>query len=109
MNDDVATDRLSISRQASSAASAISGIHISPARPRDSPAPATMTTGTSSWTTATPRLPPAALTPSAKPLSFSGKKNEMLVMLLAKLPPPTPAVAATRAISQNGVSGRPTK
>ena len=30
-------------------------------------------------------------------------------MLLAKLPPPTPAVAATSAISQNGVSGRLTK
>ena len=26
-------------------------------------------------------------------------------MLLAKLPPPTPAVAATSAITQNGVSG----
>src|SRR5690242_17088222 len=33
----------------------------------------------------------------------------MLVMLLAKLPPPTPAVAATSAISQNGVSGRAMK
>ncbi len=30
-------------------------------------------------------------------------------MLLAKLPPPNPAVAATSAISQNGVSGRVTK
>jgi hypothetical protein len=29
----------------------------------------------------------------------------MFVILLAKFPPPTPAVAATMAISQNGVSG----
>ena len=30
-------------------------------------------------------------------------------MLEAKLPPPSPAVAATTSISQNGVSGRVTK
>ena len=53
-------------------------------------------------------LPPAALRPSAKPFSRSGKKNEMLAMLDAKLPPPRPAVAAATAISQNGVYGRPT-
>src|SRR4051795_13025312 len=107
--DEVAADRLSISRQASTAASRISGSHITPARPSVRPAPATITIGTKSWTTATPRLPPAAFSPRANPLSRSGKKKEMFVMLLAKLPPPAPAVAATRAIVQNGVSGRLTK
>ena len=71
-NDEVATDRLAITFQARNAASRISGIHIRPARFSDSPAPATITIGTSNWTTATPRLPPAALMPSAKPFSFSG-------------------------------------
>ncbi len=57
----------------------------------------------------TPMLPPAALRPSAQPFSRSGKKNEMLAMLEAKFPPPRPAVAAAAAISQKGVSGRPTR
>ncbi len=56
----------------------------------------------------TPMLPPAALRPSAQPFSRSGKKNEMFAMLEAKFPPPRPAVAAAAAISQKGVSGRPT-
>ncbi len=72
LNDDVAPDRLSISRQASAAEITISGIHISPARSSDSPAPATITSGTSSWTIATPRFPPAALMPSAAPFERSG-------------------------------------
>ena len=65
--------------------------------------------GVSSCTLLTPILPPAAFRPSAQPFIRSGKKNEMLAMLEAKLPPPRPAVAATSSISQNGVSGWPTK
>ena len=34
--------------------------------------PTMITSGTMSCATATPRLPPAALSPSAKPLCFSG-------------------------------------
>ena len=34
--------------------------------------PTMSTSGTSNWATATPMLPPAALSPSAKPLRFSG-------------------------------------
>ena len=41
-----------------------------------------------------PRLPPAALSPSALPFSASGKKKEMFVIDEAKLPPPRPARAA---------------
>src|SRR3954454_4307574 len=104
-NDEFATDRFAIAFQAQKAARTISGSHSSPARFSVRPAPATITIGTRSCTTATPRLPPAALMPSAKPFSFSGQKHEMLGMLLAKLPPATPAGAAVSAISQNGVSG----
>ena len=57
----------------------------------------------------TPMLPPAAFKPRAKPFSRSGKKKEMLAMLDAKFPPPSPAVAAAVAISQYGVSGRFTR
>src|SRR5882724_4769845 len=67
------------------------------------------TSGMRSCTVLTPMLPLAALSPRAKPFSRSGKKNEMLAMLEAKLPPPRPAVAAAAAMSQNGVSGRVTK
>lgn len=47
------------------------------------------------WMTATPRLPPPALIPSAAPFFRSGKKALILVIDEAKLPPPTPATAAT--------------
>lgn len=67
---------------------------ISPARSRCTPAPIAMTAGTTIWTMPVPRLPPAALGPSALPFSASGKKNEMLVIDDAKLPPPKPASAA---------------
>src|SRR4051794_41927189 len=71
--------------------------------------PSVINSGVSSCTLETPMLPPAALRPSAHPFIRSGKKNEMLVMLEAKLPPPRPAVEAISSISQNGVSGWATK
>jgi len=71
--------------------------------------PSVIRIGVRSCTLLTPMLPPAALSPSAQPFIRSGKKNEMLAMLEAKLPPPRPAVAATSSISQNGVSGCVTK
>jgi hypothetical protein len=49
--------------------------------------------------TLTPRLPRPALIASALPFSFFGKKNEMLAMEEAKLPPPRPQSSArTRKI-----------
>ena len=76
------------------AASRASGMNIRPARSRCVPAPTAMTAGTTSWTMPAPRLPPAALRPSALPFSASGKKKEMFVIDEAKLPPPKPARAA---------------
>ena len=83
-------------------------MNISPARSRCTPAPIAMTAGTTIWTMPVPRLPPAALSPSAFPFSASGKKNEMLVIDEAKLPPPKPASAAHSRSTPNGVSGRVT-
>ncbi len=45
--------------------------------------------------TLTPIFPPAAFKASAAPFMRWGKKKDMLAMLEAKLPPPSPAVAAT--------------
>ncbi len=78
----------------------MNGISISPALRSSSDPPTVMATGATSCSTATPMLPPAALRPSAQPFSRSGKKNEMLAMLEAKFPPPSPAVAA--AASRTG-------
>ncbi|MNW55362.1 hypothetical protein D3C74_330160 [compost metagenome] len=64
--------RLSMYRHARNAASRMNGIIMSPARSSAMPAPATITSGTANWTAAVPRLPPAALSPSALPFSFSG-------------------------------------
>ncbi len=61
--------------------------------------PAVMTSGTTNCTTLTPRLPSPALSASALPFSFLGKKNEMLAIEEAKLPPPKPhSSASTRNI-----------
>ncbi len=47
-------------------------------------------------------LPPPALSPSAHPFFRSGKKELMLVMEEAKLPPPTPAsMAHTRKVPKD--------
>jgi hypothetical protein len=45
---------------------------------------------------------------SAFPFSASGKKNEMLVIEEAKLPPPTPASAAQASRTPKDVPGRVT-
>lgn len=50
-------------------------------------------------------LPPPALRPSAQPFFRSGKKALMLVMLEAKLPPPTPASRPTTRNVSNEVPG----
>ena len=105
---DRAVLRLSMPRQAPSAASSTSGTKSRPARSRWIPAPIAMTAGTTSCTMPVPRLPPAALSPRAFPFSASGKKKEMLVIDEAKLPPPKPASAAMPRSSAKGVSGRPT-
>ena len=68
-------------------------------------APMVMTIGTRIWATATPMLPPAALSPSATPFSRCGKKKLMFDIELAKFPPPKPARAATNSMTGNGVSG----
>jgi hypothetical protein len=67
--------------------------------------PAVITSGISSWVTATPRLPPAALMPSAAPFLLSGKKNEMLAIDDEKFPPPNPASAARTMNTHIGVAG----
>ena len=79
---DLACVRLSMNSHAPTMARRMSGIHMSPARPRCTSwsgsftaapeTPTMMTSGTSSWAAATPRFPPAALSPSAKPLCRSG-------------------------------------
>ena len=76
-----------------------------PARSRRVPAPTAMMAGTASWTMPVPRLPPAALSPSAFPFSASGKKKEMFVIDEAKLPPPRPARAAQSSRVPNEVPG----
>ncbi len=68
-----------------------------------------MIIGTTNCMTLRPRFPPAALSPSAVPLRRSGKKNAILVMDEAKLPPPNPAVAAVSRKNQYGVPGRVTQ
>src|SRR4051794_2682818 len=72
------------------------------------PATAMMSSPTS-WITATPMLPPPALSPSARPLRPSGKNELMLVIDEAKLPPPNPARAAMSTNTPNGVPGCRTK
>ena len=64
------------------AAATMNGIHSSPALARCTSCsgsftaaagtPMMITSGTSSWAMATPRLPPAAFSPSAKPFLPSG-------------------------------------
>src|SRR4051794_20322893 len=71
----------------------------------NAPAPPT-TIGRKNWITATPALPPAALSPRAVPFALVGKKKLMLAIEEAKLPPPNPAVAAIAMNTQYGVSGR---
>ena len=64
--------------------------------PRRCPHDATMTSGHGELhDAAVPMLPPAALSPAPCPSPRSGKKNEMLAIEEAKLPPPTPASAAS--------------
>ena len=62
--------------------------------------PAVMASGTANWTTLTPRLPRPALRARALPFSALGKKNEMLAMEEAKLPPPKPDSRASARNSQ---------
>ena len=57
--------------------------------------PAVIASGTTNCTTLTPRLPSPALIASALPFSLLGKKNEMLAMEEAKLPPPKPHSSAS--------------
>jgi len=69
---DFAVVRLSIHRQARTAARITSGTNMRPARSNWMPAAPTITSGTANCTAAVPMLPPAALRPSARPFSFSG-------------------------------------
>src|SRR5262245_21965491 len=62
--------------------------------------PIVMISGTTNWTTLTPRLPSPALSASAFPFSDFGKKNEMLDIDEAKLPPPKPHSSASARNSQ---------
>src|SRR5262245_15885322 len=64
-----------------------------------------MASGTRNCTTLTPRLPSPALRARALPFSDLGKKNEMLAMDEAKLPPPKPHKSASTRNSQYGVAG----
>ncbi len=108
----LATVRLSMKNQAQTAESRISGTQSRAAfcryigSPPALPAwaapitPMASTSGTNSCAAATPRLPPAALRPSARPLRLSGKKKEMFAMLEEKLPPPRPANAAATMNTQ---------
>ncbi len=57
--------------------------------------PAVIASGTTNWTTLTPRLPRPALMASALPFSALGKKKEMLAIDEAKLPPPKPQSSAS--------------
>ena len=84
-----------MNRQAANAAIRINGTNITAALCSCSPAAVTTTIGTANWIAAVPILPPAALSPSAVPLLRAGKKNEMLAIDEAKLPPPKPARAVT--------------
>ena len=61
-------------REAPITATRMSGIHTSPASGSCSvaPAPIVMTIGTANCATAAPRLPPAALRPSAQPFLRCG-------------------------------------
>ena len=62
--------------------------------------PAVIASGTTNCTTLTPRLPSPALRASALPFSAFGKKNEMLAIDEAKLPPPKPHRSASTRNSQ---------
>ena len=69
-----ALERLSMYRAAPNIASRMNGIQIQPATGRFSvaAAPIVITIGTTNCATDAPRLPPAALRPSAQPFSFCG-------------------------------------
>src|SRR5664280_1242227 len=67
--------------------------------------PAVITIGTTNCTTLTPRLPRPALSASALPFSARGKKNEMLAIDEAKLPPPRPHSSASARKIGYGVDG----
>src|SRR4029453_13982502 len=56
--------------------------------------PTVIISGTTNWTTLTPRLPSPALSARAFPFSDFGKKNEMLDIDEQKLPPPNPHSSA---------------
>ena len=56
--------------------------------------PAVITSGTTNYTSDTPRLPRPALRPSAVPFCAFGKKKLTFAMLEAKLPPPKPHSSA---------------
>ncbi len=73
-------------------------------RPAGAPSTAAVTTsGATSWTTLTPRLPRPPLRPLALPFSRLGKKKPMFAIEEAKLAPPIPQTAAIRASSPYGV------
>ena len=67
--------------------------------------PTVITSGATNCTTLTPRLPRPALSASALPFSAFGKKNEMLAIEEAKLPPPKPHSNARIKSTMYGVFG----
>ena len=62
--------------------------------------PTVITSGTTSWTALTPRLPRPALRPSARPFCALGKKKLMFAIEEAKLPPPKPQSSASSKNTQ---------
>ena len=121
LNEAVAEAMSFIPNQAASEAAIINGTQTNPAfcsqmfspvsaeiwaSPPIAPnTPMVITIGTKNCMTDTPALPRPALSASALPFCAFGKKNEILAIDEAKLPPPNPQSSASTMKSQYGVSG----
>src|SRR6478752_2560760 len=123
LNDALADAMSFMPNQAANALAAIKGTQMKPAfcsqsgvwpagpftsagsPPNQPNTPAVMTIGTRNCTTLTPQLPRPALSASALPFSERGKKNEILAIDDAKLPPPRPHNSANARKTKYGVFG----
>src|SRR5512144_854857 len=123
LNDAFADAMSFMPNQAANALAAINGTQIKPvccshigvesagrftiagSSPNQPNTPTVMIMGTTNCTTLTPRFPSPALSASALPFSDRGKKNEMLDIDEAKLPPPNPHNNASARNRKYGVFG----
>src|SRR4029079_9133716 len=123
LNDALADAMSFMPNQAANALAAINGTQIKPAfcshsgtepagpftiagsPPNQPNTPTVMIKGTTNCTTLTPRWPSPALSASALPFSERGKKNEMLDIDEAKLPPPNPHSRGNARNRKYGVFG----